>query len=187
MGWLSGFGVTLRQIGRPKVTERFPKEKRPKPVRFHGRHVLNRYEDGMGIFLSLDLIAFFIFWELLLVPMYFLIQGWGSGRRDFAAMKFFIYTAAGSAFLLASTIVLAFLHQQDTGRLTFDYRILAEWNGLSGTTELLLFIGFMRSILGRCRGPSRFADGGKARAMLRPKSNPPHRRLIPARGREAHA
>ena len=43
----------------------------------------------MGIFLSLDLIAFFIFWELLLVPMYFLIQGWGSGRREFAAMKFF--------------------------------------------------------------------------------------------------
>src|SRR4051794_28405253 len=97
----------------------------------------------MGIFLSLDLIAFFIFWELLLVPMYFLIQGWGSGRREFAAMKFFIYTAAGSAFLLASTIVLAFLHQQDTGVLTFDYRVLAQWNGLSGTTELLLFLGFM--------------------------------------------
>jgi NADH-quinone oxidoreductase subunit M len=97
----------------------------------------------MGIFLSLDLIAFFIFWELLLVPMYFLIQGWGSGRREFAAMKFFIYTAAGSAFLLASTLVLGFLHQQDTGRLTFDYRVLAQWNGLSGTTELLLFLGFM--------------------------------------------
>ena len=48
----------------------------------------------MGIFLSLDLIAFFIFWELVLVPMYFLIQGWGSGQREFAAMKFFIYTAA---------------------------------------------------------------------------------------------
>jgi NADH-quinone oxidoreductase subunit M len=97
----------------------------------------------MGIFLSLDLIAFFIFWELLLVPMYFLIQGWGSGRREFAATKFFIYTAAGSAFMLASTLVLAFLHQQDTGHLTFDYRVLAQWNGLSGTTELLLFLGFM--------------------------------------------
>ena len=97
----------------------------------------------MGIFLSLDLIAFFIFWELLLVPMYFLIQGWGSERRDFAAMKFFIYTAAGSAFLLASTLVLAFLHQKDTGFLTFDYRVLAQWNGLSGTAELLLFLGFM--------------------------------------------
>ena len=67
--------------------------------------------------------------------MYFLIQGWGSERREYAAMKFFIYTAAGSAFLLASTLVLAFLHQADTGVLTFDYRVLADWNGLSGTTE----------------------------------------------------
>ena len=65
----------------------------------------------MGIFLSLDLICFFIFWEAMLVPMYFLIAGWGSERRVYAAMKFFIYTAAGSAFLLASILVLGFLHQ----------------------------------------------------------------------------
>jgi NADH-quinone oxidoreductase subunit M len=97
----------------------------------------------MGIFLSLDLIVFFVFWELVLVPMYFLIQGWGSGQREFAAMKFFIYTAAGSAFLLAATVALAFIHQADTGVLTFDYRVLAAWNGLSGTTELVLFLGFM--------------------------------------------
>ena len=97
----------------------------------------------MGIFLSLDLILFFVFWEVLLVPMYFLIQGWGSGQREYAAMKFFIYTAAGSAFLLASTVALAFIHQSDTGVLTFDYRVLAAWNGLSGTTELVLFLGFM--------------------------------------------
>jgi NADH-quinone oxidoreductase subunit M len=97
----------------------------------------------MGIFLSLDLIVFFVFWELVLIPMYFLIQGWGSGRREFAAMKFFIYTATGSAFLLASTVALAFIHQADTGVLTFDYRVLAAWNGLSGTTELVLFLGFM--------------------------------------------
>ena len=57
MGWLSGFGVTLRQIGRPKVTEHFPKEKRPKPVRFHGRHVLNRYEDGMEKCIGCELCA----------------------------------------------------------------------------------------------------------------------------------
>jgi len=57
MGWLGGFGVTLRQIGRPKVTEKFPKEKRPKPVRFHGRHVLNRYEDGMEKCIGCELCA----------------------------------------------------------------------------------------------------------------------------------
>jgi len=97
----------------------------------------------MGIFLALDLILFFVFWELMLVPMYFLIQGWGSGKREFAAMKFFIYTAAGSAFLLASTIALAFIHQADAGFLTFDFRVLAAWNGLSGTTEVVLFLGFL--------------------------------------------
>ena len=57
MGWLSGFAVTLRQIGRPKVTERFPMEKRPKGVRFHGRHVLNRYEDGMEKCIGCELCA----------------------------------------------------------------------------------------------------------------------------------
>ncbi|HXY92830.1 MAG TPA: NADH-quinone oxidoreductase subunit M [Acidimicrobiia bacterium] len=97
----------------------------------------------MGIFLSLDLILFFVFWELMLVPMYFLIQGWGSEHREFAAMKFFLYTAFGSAFLLASILALGFLHESATGHLTFDFRVLAAWNGLSGTTEVLLFLGFM--------------------------------------------
>jgi len=97
----------------------------------------------MGIFLALDLIVFFVFWEVMLVPMYFLIQGWGSGRREFAAMKFFIYTAAGSAFLLASILALGFIHQADTGVITFDFRVLSAWNGLSGSTEVLLFLGFM--------------------------------------------
>ncbi len=97
----------------------------------------------MGIFLSLDLICFFVFWEFMLVPMYFLIAGWGSQRRKYAAMKFFLYTAFGSAFLLAAILVLGYLHQADTGVLTFDYRVLANWNGLSGTTEAWLFVGFM--------------------------------------------
>ncbi len=97
----------------------------------------------MGIFLSLDLICFFVFWEAMLVPMYFLIAGWGSSRRVYAAMKFFIYTAAGSAFLLASILVIGFLHQADTGLLTFDYRVLAEWNSLASSTEKWLFLGFM--------------------------------------------
>ncbi|HEX5585971.1 MAG TPA: NADH-quinone oxidoreductase subunit M [Acidimicrobiia bacterium] len=97
----------------------------------------------MGIFLALDLILFFVFWELMLVPMYFLILGWGSGQRAYAATKFFLYTAFGSAFLLASTLALGFIHQADTGVLSFDYRVLADWNGLSGPTEVLLFLGFM--------------------------------------------
>ncbi len=97
----------------------------------------------MGIFLSLDLICFFVFWEAMLVPMYFLISGWGSKRREYASIKFVIYTMFGSAFLLASILVLGFLHQNATGHLTFDYRVLADWNGLASSTEKLLFLGFM--------------------------------------------
>ena len=98
----------------------------------------------MGIFLSLDLICFFVFWEAMLVPMYFLIAGWGSDRRVYAAMKFFIYTAAGSAFLLASILVLGFLHQADTGvphlRLP---RARATGTASRRSTEKWLFLGFM--------------------------------------------
>jgi NADH-quinone oxidoreductase subunit I len=57
VGWFSGFAVTMRQIRRGKVTERFPFEKRPKPERFHGRHVLNRYEDGMEKCIGCELCA----------------------------------------------------------------------------------------------------------------------------------
>ncbi len=98
----------------------------------------------MGMFLSLDLIAFFVFWEILLVPMYFIIQGWGHERRRYAATKFFLYTAAGSALMLACILVLGFLHRADTGTLTFDYRVLAEWGfkGLAPLTETVLFLGF---------------------------------------------
>jgi NADH-quinone oxidoreductase subunit M len=99
----------------------------------------------MGIFLAIDLIAFFIFWELLLVPMYFIIAGWGHENRVYAAMKFFLYTMAGSAFLLVSILTLGFLHQSATGNLTFDFRTLMEWNGLAESTEIWLFLGFMVS------------------------------------------
>jgi NADH-quinone oxidoreductase subunit I len=57
VGWFSGFAVTLRQIGRGSVTEKYPRAKRPKPERFHGRHVLNRYEDGMEKCIGCELCA----------------------------------------------------------------------------------------------------------------------------------
>ena len=61
-----------------------------------------------GVFLSLDLIQFFLFWELELLPMYLLISIWGSGRREYSAMKFLLYTLAGSAFMLVGFLVLGF-------------------------------------------------------------------------------
>src|SRR2546429_1193922 len=57
MGYFEGFRVTLEQIGKPRVTIPYPAEKRPKPVRFHGRHVLNRYEDGMEKCIGCELCA----------------------------------------------------------------------------------------------------------------------------------
>ena len=61
----------------------------------------------MGVFTSLDLILFFIFWEIELVPMYFLISQWGSGRKEYSAMKFLIFTFLGSAFMFIGIIAVA--------------------------------------------------------------------------------
>jgi NADH-quinone oxidoreductase subunit M len=84
----------------------------------------------MGIFMSIDLFLFFVFWEAMLVPMYFLIGIWGYDRRIYAALKFFIYTAAGSALLLLGILSLAALHAKSGADLTFDLRTLMEWKGL---------------------------------------------------------
>jgi NADH-quinone oxidoreductase subunit M len=78
-----------------------------------------------GVFLALDLFLFFLFWELMLVPMYLLIALWGHEHRRYASFKFFLFTQAGSLFLLAAIVALALLHGQTTGRLSFDYADLA--------------------------------------------------------------
>src|SRR5881397_1621755 len=74
----------------------------------------------MGVFVSLDLFLFYIFWEAMLVPMYFLIGIWGHERRIYAAIKFFIYTFAGSALMLVAFIVL----YRATGLHSFDLALL---------------------------------------------------------------
>jgi NADH-quinone oxidoreductase subunit M len=98
----------------------------------------------LGVFLALDLITFFVFFELVLVPMYFLILRWGHGRRTYAALKFFIFTMAGSAFLLVGLLALAFLHSHATGNLTFDLPTLVRWapHGLDPGTAKWLFMAF---------------------------------------------
>lgn len=95
----------------------------------------------LGSFLSLDLVLFFLFFELTLVPTYFLIGGWGYARRGYAAVKFFIYTFAGSAFLLVGIVSVAFIHQAQTGVLTFELTALMHTH-LSGTAGVLLFLAF---------------------------------------------
>ena len=77
----------------------------------------------IGSFISLDLILFFLFFELTLVPAYFLIGGWGHARRAYAAIKFFVYTFLGSAFLLVGILAVAFIHQRQTGVLPSRCRL----------------------------------------------------------------
>ena len=69
----------------------------------------------IGVFLSLDLFLFFVFFEVILIPMAFIIGIWGSENRIYAAVKFFLYTAFGSALMLAGIIALAFIHRDRRG------------------------------------------------------------------------
>lgn len=96
----------------------------------------------MGSFLSLDLFLFFVFFEFVLVPMYFLIGGWGYDRRVYAATKFFIYTMAGSAFMLVGIIATAVLARGDVGSLTFNVVEIAEKANFSVATGRWLFVAF---------------------------------------------
>jgi len=95
----------------------------------------------LGSFLSLDVLVFFLFFELTLVPTYFIIAGWGHERRGYAATKFFIYTLGASAFLLVGILAIVAIHAGQTHVTTFDVRQLASTR-LSGTTGILLFLAF---------------------------------------------
>jgi NADH-quinone oxidoreductase subunit M len=78
-------------------------------------------ETGMlGAFVALNLFQFYVFWEIMLVPMYFIIGIWGGPRRVYAAVKFFLFTMVGSLLMLVALLVLYVLHQQEFGASTFD-------------------------------------------------------------------
>src|SRR5207248_10831526 len=96
-----------------------------------------------GVFSSLDLFLFFLFWELELAPMFLLIGIWGGARREYAAFKFILYTLFGSAFMLMGILALYF----QVGLNTFDMRVLAEHSrtfalGSQVAIFLLLSVGF---------------------------------------------
>jgi len=95
----------------------------------------------LGSFVSIDLVLFFFFFELTLVPTYFIISGWGYGRRAYAAVKFFVYTFLGSAFLLVGILVVAVVHREQTGVLTFSLPAL-EHTHFSSAGDILLFLAF---------------------------------------------
>jgi NADH-quinone oxidoreductase subunit M len=98
---------------------------------------------SVGVFVALDLVVFFVFFELVLVPMYFLIGSWGYGDRVRAATKFFLYTMVGSAVMLVALVATAVLHQRAVGgSLTFDLLTIAGDQAIGTTTARLLFAAF---------------------------------------------
>src|SRR6266849_4278546 len=85
-------------------------------------------ETGMlGVFLALDLFLFYIVWEAMLIPMYLIIGIWGGPNRVYAAIKFILYTLAGSLLMLVAILALYFLHGAATGTYTFDLPVLARY------------------------------------------------------------
>jgi len=96
----------------------------------------------IGVFSSLDLFLFYFFWELMLIPMYFLIAIWGHENRVYAAIKFFLFTQLSGLLMLLAILALYFTHANATGQYTFDYTHLLGTR-MSGTLSMLLMLGFL--------------------------------------------
>jgi NADH-quinone oxidoreductase subunit M len=99
-----------------------------------------------GVFLSLDLFLFYFFWELMLVPMYFLIGIWGHENRTAASNKFFLYTQASGLLMFIAIIALYFVHGHSTGTYTFDYLQLLGTE-MNGSTAFFIMLGFLAAFL----------------------------------------
>jgi NADH-quinone oxidoreductase subunit M len=96
-------------------------------------------ETGMiGVFCALDLFLFYVFWEVMLLPMYFLIGIWGGPRREYAAIKFFLYTLLGSVLMLLGILALYFYN----GAHTFDMTALWQSNGYARAFQLAVWMAF---------------------------------------------
>jgi NADH-quinone oxidoreductase subunit M len=96
----------------------------------------------MGVFLSLDLFLFYLFWEVMLLPMFFLICIWGKGRPVYSALKFFLFTLAGSLLMLLAVIGLYLIHGGQTGNYTFALAELLHTT-LEPATAIWLFGAFL--------------------------------------------
>src|SRR6266852_5259414 len=87
----------------------------------------------IGVFVALDLFFFYVMWEVMLIPMYFIIGVWGGERRLYAALKFFVYTFFGSLLMLLAILVLVYLVGRNTGQYSFSYAyLIASLSGRGG-------------------------------------------------------
>ncbi|MGQ0733532.1 MAG: NADH-quinone oxidoreductase subunit M [Acidobacteriota bacterium] len=100
----------------------------------------------LGVFAALDVFLFYVFWDFVLIPMYFLIGVWGYDRRIYAAVKFILYTMAGSVLMLIAIIGLSWLHQAATGEYSFDLLRLYELDVPEGT-QYWFFLAFAVAFL----------------------------------------
>jgi NADH-quinone oxidoreductase subunit M len=148
ISWISGIdGISLFMVGltaliTPIVLLGASEKKRTKS---YVAWMLLLEFACIGSFVSMDLILFFLFFELTLIPSYFLIVGWGGPKRAAAATKFFIYTFAGSTVMLVGILYVAYQHHQQTNQLTFSLLDLmaTRYSGVAGVLLLVAFtIGF---------------------------------------------
>jgi NADH-quinone oxidoreductase subunit M len=95
----------------------------------------------IGVFAAADIFLFYVFFEIMLVPMYFLIGSYGGARRQYAAVKFFLYSLVGGLFMLAAVIGLWVVGRSQLGHATFDWLELTKLN-MATSTERWLFLGF---------------------------------------------
>jgi NADH-quinone oxidoreductase subunit M len=96
----------------------------------------------LGVFVALDLFVFYVFWEIMLIPMYFIIGVWGGGRRLYAAIKFFLYTFVGSLLMLVAILTIYYVVGRETGVFSFAYVHLLQNIGLLQPWALWLFGAF---------------------------------------------
>ncbi|PTX21432.1 NADH dehydrogenase subunit M [Pontibacter mucosus] len=99
-----------------------------------------------GVFLTMDLFLFYFFWEVMLIPMYFLIGVWGHANRTYAAFKFFLFTQASGLLMLLAILGLYFIHGSQTGIYTFNYFELLG-TALAPEAARLLMFGFLAAFL----------------------------------------
>ncbi len=95
----------------------------------------------VGVFSAFDLFLFFFFWEVMLIPMYFLIAIWGHEDRSYASMKFFLFTQISGLLMLVAIVALVWIHYSTHGVLSFDYHTLLGAE-LDGSVARLLMLGF---------------------------------------------
>ena len=95
----------------------------------------------LGVFTALDLFLFFFFWEVMLIPMYFIIAIWGHENKNYAAMKFFIFTQVTGMLMLVSILILAYFHLVQNGILSFNYHDLLSIE-MGDRIEMWVMLGF---------------------------------------------